>query len=103
MSEPITLPAPVIDFPPPPRNKWEREYRAFLRLLPDLLQTHRGKYVAIHNEQVVDSGDDRLDLAFRVLAKVGGAPIHIGHVTVEPEPISRSGLIRDLSRSGGAS
>jgi hypothetical protein len=102
MSEPITFPAPVLDVTPP-CNKWEREYQAFLRLLPDLLKTHRGKYVAIHEEQVIDSGDDRLELIFRVLPKVGGVSVHIGHVTVEPEPIRRSGLLRDLSRSGGAS
>jgi hypothetical protein len=86
MSESITLPAPVIDLTPPPRNKWEREYRAFLRLLPSLLQTHRGKYVAIHNEQVVDSGDDRLELIFRALAKVGGESIHVDLVTEQPLP-----------------
>src|SRR5262249_22792908 len=60
MSQPETLPAPVIDRPP--RHKWEREYRAFLRLLPELLKTHRGKYVAVHEEQVVDSGDDEVAL-----------------------------------------
>ena len=34
MSEPITLPAPVIELTTPPRTKWEREYQAFRRLLP---------------------------------------------------------------------
>lgn len=101
MIETIVIPPEALF--PPPRNKWEREYRAFQRLLPELLKTHRGKYVAIHEERVFDSGDDRLELIFRVLPKVGGVSIHVGHVTEEPEPICRSGIIRDLSRSGGAS
>ena len=82
----------------PPRNKWEREYRAFQRLLPELLKTHRGKYVAIHEEQVVDSGCDPIALIKQVHARIGYVPIHVGHVTDAPEPIYRSGLIRDLSR-----
>ena len=96
MSEPSTLPAPVIELPPSPRSKWEREYQAFQRLLPELLATQSGRYVAIHEGQVVDSGDDKLALALRVLAKVGNVPIHVGLVTAEPEPVSRSGVRRDL-------
>jgi hypothetical protein len=84
-------------FNPPPKNKWEREYRAFLQLLPELLKTHRGKYVAIHEGQVIDSDDDRLELIFRVLPKVGGVSVHIGHVMEGPEPTRRSGLLRVLS------
>jgi hypothetical protein len=82
---------------PPPSSKWEREYQAFQRLLPQLLQTHHGKYVAIHEERVIDSDDDRHELIFRVLPKVGGVSVHIGHVTEGPEPIRRSGLVRVLS------
>lgn len=94
MNEPIVIPAEALHTPP--RNKWEREYRAFKRLLPELLKTHHGKYVAIHEEQVVDSGEDRLELALRVLAKVGNVSIHVGHVSAEPEPVCRSGIRRDL-------
>src|SRR5262249_11312531 len=82
MSKPETLPAPVIDVPP--RNKWEREYRAFLRLLPELLKTHRGKYVAVHEERVVDSGDDEIALTMRVYAKHGYVPIHVDLVSERP-------------------
>jgi hypothetical protein len=96
MNEPSILPAPVIGLPAPPHTKWEREYQAFRRLLPRLLATHRGQYVAIHDEQVVDSGDDKLALALRVLAKVGNVAIHIGLVSEEPEPMARSGLRREL-------
>lgn len=97
MSEAISLPATAIDLTPA-HSKWEVEYQAFLRLLPQLLTTHRALYVAIHNGQVVDSGDEKLALTLRVLAKVGNVPIHVGLVTEEPEPVFRSG-VRHL-RSG---
>ena len=102
MNEPITLPAPVIERTAPPLTKWEREYQAFQRLLRQLLATHRGKYVAVHEGQVVDIGDDKLALALRVLAKVGNVAIHVGLVTEEPEPVSRSGVRREVRAGGGA-
>lgn len=83
MEETIVIPPEVVF--PPPHNKWEREYRAFQRLLPELLQTHRGKYVAIHNEQVVETGDDPIALIKQVHARYGYVPIHVDHV-VEPPP-----------------
>ena len=101
MSKPTTLAAPVIELTTPPRTKWEREYQEFRRLLPHLLATHRGRYVAIHEGQVVDSGDDKLVVALRVLAKVGNVAVHIGLVTDEAEPISRSGARRDVKPFGG--
>ena len=93
---------PAVNWPPPPRNKWEREYRAFRRLLPGLLQTHRGKYVAVHNEQVIDSDADEMALILRALAKAGNVDIHVGLVTDQPEPTFRSGVVRELSPKEGA-
>jgi hypothetical protein len=58
--------------------------------------------VAIHSEQVVDSGDDRLALALRVLARVGNVPIHVGRVLDAPDPIARSGVRRDMGAAGDA-
>src|SRR5690349_5071100 len=83
MNEVIVIPPEALI--PPPRNKWEREYRAFRRLLPELLKTHRGKYVAIHNEQVVETGDDPIALIKQVHARYGYVPIHVDRV-VEPPP-----------------
>jgi hypothetical protein len=102
MSEPITLPAPMVSLPPPPRTKWEREYQAFQRLRPQLLATHRGRYVAIHDEQVVDSGDDKLAVALRVLSKIGNVPIHVGHVPKGLAPVPRSGVRREMEPAGNA-
>lgn len=100
MSQAITLPAPVISVSIPPRNKWEREYQAFQQLLPQLLATRRGQFVAIHDGRVVDFGEDKLTVALRALAQVGNVPIHVGLVTTEPEPINRSGVRRELRPSG---
>ena len=57
MSETLTPPFEA-RLTPPELSKGEREYQTFLRLLPQLLGTHRGQYVAIHDGQVVDSDTD---------------------------------------------
>jgi len=81
MSEPVTTPMFEVRLPEPPApTKGERERRAFVRLLPELLQTHAGQYVAIHNEQVVDSGPDDIALIRRVHGRVGYVPIHVARV-----------------------
>jgi len=56
----------------------------------------------VHNEQVVDSGDDKVALALRVLVKVGNVPVHVGRVSEKPEPMARSGVRRELSVRGDA-
>src|ERR1043166_2435060 len=102
MSEPSILSAPAVEILPPPRGKWEREYQAFRRLLPELLRECSGQYVAIHNEQVVGRGPDKLALALDVLARIGNCAIHVGRVSAEPEPVSRSGVRREISPAGDA-
>jgi hypothetical protein len=80
----------------PPRSKWEREYRAFQRLLPQLLLTEYGQYVAIHEERVIDSDLDEMALITRVLARIGNIDIHVGLVTDQPAAVYRSGVVRDV-------
>lgn len=65
-------------------SEGEREYRAFLHLLPALLPAYRGRYVAIHDGQVVDADADDIALVQRVHARVGYVPIHVGLVTDHP-------------------
>jgi hypothetical protein len=101
MIESITLPAPVSALPGAALSKWQREYDAFRRLLPELLATHLGKYVAIHDGKVIDTGDDKLTLALRVLSKVGNVDIHVGLVTEQQPPPSQSGVRREVRPSGG--
>ncbi len=87
--------------PAPELTKGEREYQAFLGLLPQLLTTHRGKYVAIHDGQVVDSDTDDVALILRVHARVGYVPIHVGLVTDQP-PIVRIPHYREYRPRGSA-
>jgi hypothetical protein len=87
---------------PPPKTKWEREYQAFKRLLPELLKTHREKYVVIHEEQVIDSGDDDIALAVQFFAKYGNISPHIGLVTETP-PLYRIPHYREVRKPGSAS
>jgi len=101
MNETIIMPAPVLSFGGALQGKWEREYAAFRRLLPQLLVSHRGKFVAIHGEEVVASGDNKLAIALDVLAKVGNVDIHVGLVTDGPEPAARSGVGREMRVGGG--
>ncbi len=96
----ITLPPPELP-PPPPPDKFERERRAFYRLLPELLKTHRGQYVAIHEEQVVDSGTDEMALILRVLKRVGHVAIFVGLVTDEPRKPIRIPHYRVLGHPEG--
>jgi hypothetical protein len=71
VTEAVETPIFEVHLPDPPApSKVERERRAFLRLLPELLKTHRGQYVAIHDEQMVDSGPERLELVLRVQARL---------------------------------
>ena len=89
MSQSDILPAPVLDLPKPPDNKWEREYQAFLRLLPDLLRTHCNQYVAVHEGKVVDNGPDLVEVALRAYAQFGYVPIYIDLVTERPLSLVR--------------
>jgi hypothetical protein len=101
MSRPEPTVTLDIRIPERSTSKFERERQAFYRLLPDLLNTHRGQYVAIHDGRIADSGPDRLSVAQRVLEKVGPTDIYVGHVDVEPKRPSRSGVLRDLERPKG--
>ncbi len=87
MSQLETLPAPVV--PSPPENKWRAEQQAFRRLLPELLKTHRGQYVAIHEGRVVEAGVDKLAVAGKAYERIGYVPIYVSLVTDQPQPVSR--------------
>jgi len=89
-----------VALPSPERSKGEREYRAFLGLLAELLRTHRGQYVAIHDGQVVDADADDIALVRRVHARIGYVPIHVGLVTDRP-PVVRVPHYREYRRDDG--
>ena len=81
----------------PAQTKWDREYHAFCALLPQLLGTERGKYVAVHEERVIDSDVDEIALTMRVVGLIGNVDFHVGLVTEQVAPVYRSGVIRVLS------
>ena len=83
MSETMS-PTIEVRFSLPEPTKGEREHQAFLRLLPQLLSTHQGQYVAVHEGQVVDSDADDIALIQRVHARVGYVPLHVGLVSNQP-------------------
>ena len=87
MSQIDTIPAPRL--PSLPEGKWHFEKRAFHRLLPGLLSSLKGKFVAIHEGQVVESGTDKLEVAGRAYARFGYVPIFVSLVTDAPTPLVR--------------
>ena len=80
-----TLPAP--DLSAARDDKWRREQGAFRRLLPELLRTHLGEFVAVHEGRVVEAGVDKIDVARRAYERFGYIPIFISRVIAgTPEP-----------------
>ncbi len=82
MSSTDLQPAPQI--PIRSEDKWLREQRAFRQLLPSLLSTLLGEYVAVHEGQVVEHGLDKLSVADRAYARFGYVPIFVSRVMDEP-------------------
>src|SRR4051794_22926589 len=88
--ETVVLPAPFSSGAS--GSKYDREYAAFRRMLPALMQTYVGQYVAIHEERVIASGAHRLTVVNEALAKAGNVAIHVGLVGPEFSPTSHSGV-----------
>jgi PHD/YefM family antitoxin component YafN of YafNO toxin-antitoxin module len=63
---------------------FQKQVAAFERMKPRLLETHRGKWVAILDERLVDSDADRSALSRRVSAKFARQPMLIDQVLDKP-------------------
>ena len=61
----------------------QAERAAFQRLLPELLKTHSGQFVAIQDGRVVDADADESALSRRTLLGAG-KPVYIQEVRAEP-------------------
>ena len=96
-----SIPAIEVNLAEQPLAKGKREYAAFLRLLPTLLPEYKGKYIAIHDEQVIDSDVNDIALVQRVHARIGYVPIHVGLVS-EQQPLLRIPHYREYKPSGSA-
>jgi hypothetical protein len=62
----------------PENRKWLKEVAAYDAMWKNLLNTHEGKFVAIHNGEVVDCDDDETALLKRVLGKY--KPLYVEQV-----------------------
>ena len=62
----------------------EREEKAFSKILPDLLNTLRGNYVAIYQGKLVGSDTDESRLVDKMFDRYGYVPFFIEIVEEEP-------------------
>ena len=95
-TETTMIAAPSISLQAGAPGKWQREFDAFQRLLPQLLSEYGGQYVVVHDGQVVDHGPDDVALALRFFAEHGNTPIHIGLVANQPGPAAHVPRYREL-------
>ena len=95
----VTMELPAFDTwaPVVPPNPLADEERAFARLLPELLTTHAGQYVAVLGGKVVGSGADKIAVAKQAYADNGYRPILVRLVTEEPQRVA---LLPSLFRVG---
>ena len=89
--EPVAVVVPFADYqawtlraPSPVDAVFERERAAFQRLLPELLPTHRGEWVAIVNEQPVEFGPDFSSVIVPVRQRFGQRPVYVHEVIEQP-------------------
>ncbi len=69
--------APQLPIPKVEDDPWLRDERAFFLMLPELLKTLRGKWVAVHNGQVVDVGDSVRGVLLRVRERFPKTEVYI--------------------------
>jgi hypothetical protein len=66
------------------RAKLDEELEAYVKLHPELMRTHYGLWVAIHEGAVVDQDQDHVTLYRRVRQRYGRVPVLVCEVTAEP-------------------
>ena len=76
------------------------EHDAFEQLLPELLKTHRGRYVAVSNGVVAAVGDSEVDVLTRAHEADPTALPLARLVTDKPQPIPRAGGVREVRPVG---
>ncbi len=70
--------------PTAPDTEFERNRAAFQRLLPELLKTHRGQWVAIVNEQLVQFGPDFKSVIVPVRERFGQQSVYVHEIVETP-------------------
>jgi hypothetical protein len=89
--EPVAVVVPFADYqaltlrtPSAVDATFDRERSAFQRLLPELLATHRGEWVAIVDEQPVEFGPDFSSVIVPVRQRFGQRPVYVHEVVEQP-------------------
>ncbi len=72
--------APQLPIPKIEDDPWLRDEQAFFLMLPELLKTLRGKWVAVHHGQVVDVGDSVREVLLRVREQFPKTEVYIQFV-----------------------
>ena len=95
----LTVQTPTDPLAPLPgtSDKFQRERLAFHRLLPELLKTHAGKVVAIHDERVIAVGDERRPVIDEAKRIAGSVDMFVETVA-EEWPVERFGSRRVAGR-----
>jgi hypothetical protein len=76
--------------PPRPLDpKLGMEHDAFERMLPELMKTIPGQFVAVHEEKVVAQGSNLDVVAQEISSSFRGIPVLIRQVTDQPQPIRK--------------
>jgi len=70
--------------PEPGDASFEREKAAFERLRPELLKQYPEKYVAVVGGQVVEVGDDKVQVIEQVHQRLGRVAMYVQQVTDRP-------------------
>ena len=101
----LTWPPPdadAVDGGPTADPKFNREWFAFYDILPELLRTHHGQYVAIHEGRVVASGPDASAVCRQAREQFGRVTILVRLVSERPETrrIGTTWFIRNVEPAG---
>lgn len=64
-------------------DKLDEELAAYSKLHPELVRTHFGAWVAVHDGAVVDQDQDRVALYRRIRQQYGRVPVLVCEVTAE--------------------
>jgi PHD/YefM family antitoxin component YafN of YafNO toxin-antitoxin module len=70
--------------PTRPLSDFERQKAAFERLKPALMKQYPGQCVAIVGGEVVEVGDDKVEIVQKVRERFGGVPMYVQWVTEHP-------------------
>ena len=81
-------------------EKIHRDLTAFHAMLPNLLITNAGEFVAIHNGQVVASGPNEIQVRIAASERYPHTPIPVRFVSATPRPIERIRFRKEIRSVG---